>query len=269
MGKRNEFKNQLQPLIDDLSIESIGQIESILITNCGIPGKRANLELAYAFADCFEESQEDKIWEAIQRWLGTCQLDALSDDPSEFLPFCALQAMGTFYIKADDDKRNQIMKDYKSFANDARWRIREAVAMGLQRIGEKDWSIIESELIKWMKECSYLEQRAIIAALAHPPILTDKRNVKFCLDTTEAILNKVHISDIKIRKSEDFRVLKKGLEYAISVFVEKLPEEGFSLLERWAAKEDKDINRIIKVNLGKKRLTRKYENQVNLILDKI
>jgi hypothetical protein len=82
----------------------------------------------------------------------------------------------------------------------------------------------------------------------------------------EDILSSFQALEPKERKTEDFTVLKKGLDYSISVFVAALPEEGFIFLKEWAKAADPAIKKIIKSNLGKSRLTKKYSDQVNEIL---
>ena len=64
------------------------------------------------------------------------------------------------------------------------------------------------------------------------------------------------------RRSEGFRVLKKGLQYGISVFASASPDEGFRFIARWARVRDPDVRAILKANLKKARLSRRYAHQV-------
>ena len=101
---------------------------------------------------------------------------------------------------------------------------------------------------------SVLEQRAVVAALCEPILLSDPihaREVLFILDhITTGILNS------SSRKAEDFRILRQALGYGWSVAVAALPQEGQDLLEKWSTCLDKDIRWIMKENLKKKRLAR-------------
>ena len=70
------------------------------------------------------------------------------------------------------------------------------------------------------------------------------------------ILNEItnsieHISD---RKSEPFRVLRKGLGYGLSVAIVAHPEKGKMIFENLRTQTDKDIRWILNENLKKKRL---------------
>ena len=102
----------------------------------------------------------------------------------------------------------------------------------------------------------------MVAALAHPPILADPEAARYSLEVSDRILAGIAALGPEARKAEEYRVLRQGLEYALSVFVAALPGEGFPFLERWAASEDPDGKRIIRSNLGKARLKKKFPAEV-------
>ena len=263
MSKGSEYFSQIEPL---LLKQSSDEIEQLLLFNSNLPGSRANLELAYAFADHFSNDLNTYSWDLLQRFLNV-ELDSdPHNSPAEFLPVCALVALGSYYIKAESPIQEQIVSLLWEFANNSNWRLREAVAMAFQRIEEQDFGLISSLFNERIKDASLLEMRAIIAALAHPPILKHEPNAVFCLEASEIVLNKVVSLDVSERKTEEFRVLRKGLEYAVSVFVASLPAEGFAFLTKWAKANDADIKKILRSNLGKSRLTKKYEEQVEKVL---
>ena len=104
--------------------------------------------------------------------------------------------------------------------------------------------------------------RAIEASLAHPPILNEEGNADFCFQITEEVLDHVTSLTVDERKSEEFRILRKGLEYTISVFVANSPDEGFRFLRKWMQADDADLVQIMKSNLAKSRLAKKYSEEV-------
>jgi hypothetical protein len=105
-----------------------------------------------------------------------------------------------------------------------------------------------------------LEKRAILVSLAYPPMLNED-NSKFCFEITDVVLK-------EIDRKNDFDILKKGLEFTISVFVAANPKYGFSFIEKWIGK-DGSIDNIMKENLKKNRLIRKNPEKVRDILNKI
>lgn len=264
MSKYDEFVKIITPLLDEKKTE---EIEKYLTENSNLPGRRANLELANAFADYFQNKNISKeFWELLCKLNNINSLEAPTDTPAEFLPFSAVQAFGSIYLYVDEEKQKYILNTFKNAMNDSRWRMREAIAMSFQRIAEKDFDVIKNLFSDLFNESNFLEKRTIIAALAHPPILDNKDTVLFSLKLSEEVLDNILSSTEAELKTEDFTILSKGMEYSVSVFVEKLPEEGFDLLKKFATTDNKKIKKILKSNLGKARLKKKYPNKVNEIL---
>lgn len=264
MSKRREYFAQLEPLLFEQSIE---KMEQLLLKNSNLPGPRGNLELADAFADHFYTGESSTYkWNLLQRLLHTILDDKPHENPAEFLPFCALIALGSFYTQAATPIRSEIVLVLWKYANHTNWRLREGVAMAFQRIAEHDFELIRDVFSAYLTSASLLELRAIMAALAHPPILKNTPNVVFCMETSDLVLNKVLNLDATRRKTEEFRVLRQGLEYALSVFVAALPNEGFLWLAKWAKEEDPDVRKVLKSNLGKTRLTKSCKERVEEVL---
>jgi hypothetical protein len=96
--------------------------------------------------------------------------------------------------------------------------------------------------------------------------LKDKSIALYSLKISEDIMSGISAFSVDELKSEGFKVLSKGLEYALSVFTAHAPEEGFKMLGRFAAYPQRHIKRIIKSNLGKARLKDRFPWQVDELL---
>jgi hypothetical protein len=260
-----------------IMLRSRGQLEELrafLQKNSGLPGPRGNLELAHSFAAAVAHMRlEDWQWEFLMEMAATSVAKAPVNTAKEFLPFCGLLALGALYGNGlPRPRRRAALAALRTSASDRRWRTREAVAQGLQLIGEKDLPALREIVTDWLPESSLLEKRAIAAALAHPPILTDPDFALFSLEVSGTILASVSRADPKIRKDEAFKILRQGMGYALSVFVQHSPAEGFALMRKSAAIRDPDIAWIIKENLKKKRLSEKFAKdveQVAMILEEV
>jgi hypothetical protein len=144
--------------------------------------------------------------------------------------------------------------------------------MALQRLGEADPKALLDLLASWLEAAAapslaaaaprplrfrrggFLELRAVAAALAHPPLLGDPAFARQALALADRIMERVAAAAPATRREVDFRVLRQGLGYALSVLAAAEPEKGFGLLERWAASRDPDLSWVIRENLKKKRL---------------
>jgi hypothetical protein len=238
------------------------ELEAFLLANSGLPGPRGNLELAHDLVDLLAaQAPPAAMREKLEHWRALTAEQAPTGDPREYLCFCGTLAWSADWTRAGERSggargRAQIGRGLRRAAGDPRWRRREAVAMALQRIGEADPAALLSLLDSWLEDGSFLELRAVAAALAHPPLLGEPAFTRQALSLAERILERTAAASPEARKQEDFRVLRQGLGYALSVLVAAEPKEGFALLERWAARRDPDLNWVLRENLKKKRLAR-------------
>jgi hypothetical protein len=243
------------------------EIEKLLLMNSNLPGPRGNLTLAYKFAQCFEREQLDQnLSDLLFKWAGISSEKAPANTTEEYIPFCAILALGSHYVFTSEDKKIRIMNQIREAMNDKRWRMRESAAIGLQLIAEKDIGPVKSYITNWYGSSNLLEKRAFLAALAHPPILKEKETTRFSLRVSEAILEDLLKVSEDTWRTEEFATLSKGLQYCLSVFAAELPEEGFELLKKYARSKNKQVVKIIRANLGKTRLTKKYPGLVKEVL---
>jgi len=244
--KADEYRTKLRALDD---------WDSYLLEESGLPGPRGNLELAQVVAD--EGNQQ-----LFQRYIAYTAETAPTNSPYEFLAFWGIVGLGRLLAEGDHD----LMAILRHHASDRRWRIREAVAMALQRLGDVDMERLLAEMQDWSKGTP-LEQRAAAAALCEPRLLAQAehaRAVLQILDRSTASLERVDD-----RRSEDFLTLRKGLGYCWSVAVVALPVEGKALMETWLVNSDKDVQWIMKENLKKARLARMDADWVQKWLGRI
>ena len=113
--------------------------------------------------------------------------------------------------------------------------------------------VLLQEMEHW-SQGSLLEQRAAVAALCEPSQLREQSQVERVLHLLDRVT--ASMQEAEDRRSEEFRVLRKGLGYCWSVAVAAHPGAGKKRMERWFATEDPDVLWVMKENLRKKRLAR-------------
>jgi len=261
MAKRQTYAAKLGKFV----AEGWEGLEAFLLKHSGLPGRRANVELAAAFADVVERAgADDGLWATLKEWASLDYDNAPTNSKREILPFCAVQAMGALYCASDDETRDEVFTALRAAARSERWRTREAAAFGLQRIGERDFGLLREIVSTWLERSSRLERRMILAALAHPPVLEGPGGAlaaEFALEVAGEVLAGVRKLTKAGRSDEEFRALSKGLGYAISVFVAAAPEEGFRFLRKWAEADDIDVKKIVAANIRKSRLARRFPEE--------
>ena len=151
-------------------------------------------------------------------------------------------------------RENPPLRTLRTLASDPRWRIREAVAMALQRWGDADMAGLLAAMADWAAG-NPLEQRAAAAALCEPRLLKQPEHAAAVL-RDPGWDHGVHSRRLTDRKSDAFKTLRQGLGYCWSVAVAALPDDGKPLMEKWLVSPDPDIRWIMRENLKKNRLVR-------------
>jgi hypothetical protein len=230
MSKSSEYHEKLKGLKD---------WTPFLLKNSGLPGPRGNLELAQAVAEEGNFAQFKKF----------LSFQASENTPEVFLVFCGVVGLGKLAAQGNHD----LFPSLRSYASDKRWRIREAVAMALQYIGDSDMNVLLKEMRTWSKG-NWLEKRAAAAALAEPRLLKDPKIIREILKIFDKIT--ADIEQAEHPKDKSFNILRQGMGYCWSVVVASLPREGKPAMQKWLASQNTDVRWIMKENLKKKRLVK-------------
>src|ERR1044072_1449835 len=124
MSKIDDYRETLKKLDDWISF---------LLKESGLPGPRGNLELAYAVAAEGTKKQ-------FKQFLA---FEANENTPEVFLVFCGVVGLGKLATNEP-----VLFEQLQKYASDPRWRVREAVATGLQLVGDQDMELLIKEMQK-------------------------------------------------------------------------------------------------------------------------
>jgi hypothetical protein len=223
-------------------LHSLADWDDFLRKESRLPGPRANLELVSVVADEGTEAQ-------FKHFLTFDAERFPANTQGEFLAVCGAVGLGRLLAQGDCS----VLKTLRKCASDSRWRVREGVAMALQRLGDTHMRWLLSEMQRW-SQGNFLEMRAAAASLCEPRLLKQEE----CAQQTLVLLDQItaSISSANDRNTDEFRALKKGMGYCWSVAVAANPAAGMPLMERWFSTKDTDIRWIMRENLKKKRLER-------------
>jgi hypothetical protein len=226
LSRRDDYRAQLRAA-------PRGEWQALLRAESGLPGPRANLELLQVAADEGSLPQ-------FQAW-------AASAD--EFLAACGAVGLGRLVA----DGYGELVADLRALASDTRWRVREGVAMGLQRVGFASMPRLLEIVEPWCNG-NWLEQRAVVAALCEPALVRDAAQARAVLDMLDVIT--AHVAGATDRRNEEFRVLRQALGYGWSVAIVGAPDVGKPRLERWLRSGSPDAESVMRENLKKNRLVK-------------
>jgi hypothetical protein len=198
----------------------------------GLPGPRGNLELAAAVADVGD----------------TALFDDLIASGDEYRTFCGVVGLGSH--AADDRVAHRL----RGFSTDERWRVREAVATGLQRLGDVDLPALERIVLDWADDTDPLVQRAAAAAICEPRLLRTPEAAAVALEVCRRTTAALAARPGSERHLDGVRTLRRGLGYCWSVAVAADPVPGLVAFTALEEESDPDVVWIVRENSRKKRL---------------
>ena len=208
--------------------------------NSNLPGPRGNLELMYSFS---KKASAGEVEECL-----SYVADDLRNSPEEFVAMCGIVG----YAVVNKEKLKETVTFLRKFASHVSWRIREAVAMGIQEMTGDRLEEMMHELSGWLSG-NELEKRAVVAALCEPKLLKGKARVSEVF----SILSDITLNSFpEVGKLTDGQIsLRKALGYGWSVAVVAFPDEGKCFFENLAENPNRHIRWIVKENLKKNRLS--------------
>ncbi len=223
-------------------LRAVQDVEALLLKESGLPGPRGNLELAQA-------SVEELPARTLNAYLKYTPQRAPTNTPREFLAFCGTLGLGIPAARGQE----RAWRRLRLLARDPRWRIREAVAMALQRVGRTDMDMLFTRLQSWRSD-SPLVRRAIAAGLCEPDLLRRKRDVARTLSILTTL--STPFKRTAGRLDPERLVLRQALGYCWSVAIAAHPQAGKRAFEKLLPPAGPDLLWIVKENLSKKRLAR-------------
>jgi len=254
--------------MDLLSSGDAGDLAAYLAAESSLAGPRTNQDLTEAFARAVREfaaaDPEDRriLMDLCVELACISPEDAPTDDPHEFLSVCGVRgiaAMGTISpgcVKA-------ALRKLAESADDPRWRIRDAVAIGLKDLLARHRDVTVSELNGWVEGGSWSAMKTVAAGVADADLLREPDLAEAALRLHRKIMIRVYTAGE--RESEDFHALRKTLGCTLSRVVAALPSSGFEYLQQVSTLDDQEIRWIVRENLKDNHLAGHYPETVRHI----
>ncbi|NUJ87177.1 HEAT repeat domain-containing protein [Plantibacter sp. MCCC 1A11337] len=204
----------------------------LLGEHSGLPGPRANLSLLEALL-----AQADEADARI-----------LLADGGEYQAMCAAAILGS---RADRSGPEGVARE---LSTDARWRVREGVAIGLQHLGDRNAAALTDVARRWAADASPLVQRAAVAGICEPRLLHDPAVAAVAIEVCQMTTAFLAALPPERNRQHEAGTLRQALGYCWSVAVAARPGTGLPAF-RELDERHPDVAWIIRENRRKARLS--------------
>lgn len=238
MPTTDEYRAELRALPE-------ADVPAHLTERSGLPGPRSNLSLLDAFGDVAPAAL-------------VLRLAAVED---EYLRCCGTAAVGRLLLEAGPADRPALADLLHDRAADPSWRVREATAMAVQRLGDGDPARLRELVATWAADPHPLVRRAAVAGICEPRLLADPLTARAALDACQVATDGLVATVADRRRDPDVRTLRQGLGYCWSVAVASSPAEGLPRFAALAGSSDPDVAWIDRENRKKARLRRLLDDE--------
>jgi hypothetical protein len=164
---RQELGIKNDALLRALDAAVAGPVDKLyqeLAKASGLPGPRANVPLANAFAD--ECVRRGRAVDQLLTKMSELHPDhATGGSPFEFVVMCGVLGLGARGA-ADQKVRARALTLLHASADDLRFRVRDAVVISLERLGAVMGDALVEEVAGWMD--GFFHAANVLTALSHP-----------------------------------------------------------------------------------------------------
>jgi hypothetical protein len=234
-------------------------LHDVLARGSGLPGTRANLPLADAFAELARArgAAADPILVALVK------LDpdaARGGTALEFLPVCGVAGLGARAAQ-DDTAYARGLEVLHHAADDLRFRVRAEVCRALARIGARRGVELATDVAPWMD--GFFHAAAVVTALGDAQWLARLEHAAVVLARLEEGFALARDASRAAARYPGRKALVDALATTPAAAAARFGVPVFDTLERWAAAtHDPELREAIEKNLGGSRLAGRFAAEV-------
>jgi hypothetical protein len=246
------------PAVDLAIGGQTGKLYALLRRGSKLPGPRPNLELAERFA--LACAARGRAGEALATKLATLHPDvAPGATELEFLPMCGVTALGA---RAASDPKSvpRLLPVLEAAAEDLRWRVREAVAPAVARVGALVGEELLDRIEPWM--LGFFPATSVLVAMARPEWLARLEGSGLALVRLEQAFMLARNADRSAERYPGYNALVVALGTAPSELGARFGPPVFDVLVRMSDVKEPVLREAIAKNLESQRLARRFGEDV-------
>jgi hypothetical protein len=232
----------------------------LLVRGSHLPGTRMNSALADAFAQlCRARGAPADPAILAMSHLSPDQAPGASG--REFLPVCGLLALSA--RAAADGQRRGAIAELHAHADDLRFRVRDAVAVALARLGGAAGDALLEEVASWMD--GYFHAAAVVRALGAEPwlgSLHDATNVTARLEDAFVLLRDAPRA---AARWPGHKALVEALGENLPLVATRFGVPIFDMLTRWTESKDPLLRELVARAIAAPKLAGRFAPDVDRV----
>jgi hypothetical protein len=257
-GLRNEA---ITAALDEAVKGRVDRLYKLLALASGLPGPRMNLAVALGFANecALRGKLADKL---VDRMAALTAEEAPGASELEFLPVCGVLALAT-RASRDAKMRGKVLTYLHDTAEDTRFRVRDAVAVALARVGAMAGDEVVTEVQPWMD--GFFQAAAVVRALGEPLWLTT-------IDDGPAVIERLDEAFLLARDAPrsatrwpGWKALVEELAKTPAGIATRFGVPVFDMLVRWAGPEMPELREVVAKNLKDKKIGGRFHGEVQRV----
>ncbi len=224
----------------------------------GLPGTRANLAVADAFAtECAARgAAADRLLFAMAALSAD---DAPGASAREFLPMCGVIGLGA-RAALDPRVRAKALAAIHDASEDLRFRVREAAVRALARVGAAAGAALARDVASWMD--GYFQAAAVLVALADPAWTNAIDDPADALDRLDEAFALARDAPRAAARWPGRKALVEALGLAPAALAARFGVPVFDRMIAWSNIEQPELREAIENNLKGAKLASRYADEV-------
>lgn len=242
----------------------------LLCRGSGLPGPRANVDLALSFAA--ECASRGKSADALVTYFTTLDPELAPGGGSgtygagselEFLPICGVMACGARAAK-DERARGPMLALLHDAAEDLRFRVRDAVPLALEAAGVAMGDALVAHVGEWMD--GYFHAAAVLRAIVRMPWLAQVKDTAGVCELYERAFSLAEAAPRAAARYPGFKALAEALSLAIAPLAARVGVPFFDMLASLSRCKDPVLRELVTGALSKGNLVARHRADVTRVL---
>ncbi len=215
--------------LDDAIARALGgdtrELYALLSRGSGLPGERANLPLARAFASAC--ASDPRGSELATRMVRLSADEGPGGSPLEMIPLCGVLAAGACAI-AQPRLKGAMLALIHDACDDLRFRVRDAVPLALAQMGAREGRALLADLEPFLE--GYHHAAAVLGALLEPTFMTRIDDAEAVVHVLRRSLELIDGSPRAAARWPGYKALVVALESAIAPLAIRFGEPVLALV---------------------------------------